>query len=69
MKEIMMSKAHRGFGVRELVKSGRGECPVCKRTGIKVLYEYEKDEKKYMICKQCKVAVTRIKKAVTEAAS
>jgi CRISPR/Cas system-associated protein Cas10 (large subunit of type III CRISPR-Cas system) len=54
-----MSKSHRGFGVRELVKSGRGTCPVCKRTGIKTLYEYEKDEKTFMICKQCKVAIAR----------
>ncbi|HAK46431.1 MAG TPA: hypothetical protein DCO79_11005 [Spirochaeta sp.] len=60
-----MSKAHRGFGIRELESNGRGDCPVCGRTGIKVLYEYEKDEKKFMICKQCKVAVARGK--MTEA--
>ncbi len=63
-----MSKAHRGFGVRELVRNGRGDCPVCGRTAIKVLYEYEKDEKKFMICKQCKVAVARGKKADAVAA-
>ena len=68
MKEIMMSKAHRGFGVREFVKSGRGECPVCKRTGIKILYDFEKDGKKLMICKQCKVAVARGKKAEASSA-
>ena len=62
-----MSKAHRGFGVRELVSNGRGTCPVCKRTRVKVLYEYEKDEKKFMICKQCKVAIARGK--MTEAVS
>ena len=64
----MMSKAHRGFGVRELVSNGRGTCPVCGRTGIKVLYEYEKDEKKFMICKQCKVSIARGKKADAVAA-
>ena len=52
-----MSKAHRGFGVRELVKSGRGTCPLCKRTGIKVVYEKEINGKKYQICKQCKAAL------------
>ena len=36
-----MSKAHRGSGIRELLRSGRGTCPVCKRSGIKVLYEHE----------------------------
>ena len=54
-----MSKAHRGFGVRELVNNGRGECPLCKRTGIKVVYEQELNEKKVMICKQCKSALAK----------
>jgi hypothetical protein len=67
-KEILMSKSHRGFGIRELVSNGRGTCPVCKRSGIKVLYEYEKDEKKYMICKQCKAAIAKGKKADAVAA-
>jgi len=52
-----MSKAHRGTGVRELVKSGRGACPVCRRTGIKVLYENEVNEKKIMVCKECNKAI------------
>ncbi len=52
-----MSKAHRGTGVRELVKSGRGACPVCKRTGVKVLYENEVNEKKIMVCKECNKAI------------
>ena len=60
-----MSKAHRGFGVRELINNGRGTCPVCGRSGIKVVYEYEKDEKKYMLCKQCKVAVASGKRSVS----
>ena len=54
-----MSKAHRGFGVRELVRSGRGDCPLCKRSGIKVIYEKEINEKKVMICKQCKSALAK----------
>ena len=53
-----MSKAHRGAGVRELTKSGRGPCPVCKRTGIKVLYEQTINEKKLSVCKQCRAAIS-----------
>jgi len=41
-----MSKAHRGKGLRELPKSGRGTCPVCGRTGVKVIYEQEIEGKK-----------------------
>jgi len=55
----MMSKAHRGFGVRELDNNGRGTCPLCKRTSIKVIYEKEINEKKYMICKQCTAALKK----------
>lgn len=52
-----MSKAHRGFGVRELVKNGRGTCPLCKRTGIKIIFEYENEGKKHSLCKQCNAAL------------
>lgn len=48
-----MAKAHRGTGIRELVSHGRGECPICKKTGIKVLYEVEKDGQKIKVCKFC----------------
>ena len=57
-----MSKAHRGSGIRELVNSGRGTCPVCKRSGIKVLYEHEAGEKKISVCKQCRSAIAHGKK-------
>lgn len=61
-----MSKAHRGKGLREEVKRGRGTCPVCKRTGIKTVYEKEVNEKKFNICKQCNVAIAagKLKEAV-----
>lgn len=52
-----MSKAHRGKGIRETVNRSRGICPLCKRTGIKVVYEKDLNEKKVKICKQCNVAV------------
>ena len=60
-----MSKAHRGRGIRELVKSGRGTCPLCNRSGIKLLYEAEKNEKKIKICKECKKAVAHGKIAIS----
>ena len=62
INEEYMSKAHRGSGIRELKNSGRGACPVCKRTGIKVLYELEVNEKKLKVCKQCKAAIAKGKK-------
>lgn len=56
-----MSKANRGSGIRDKVKSGRGTCPLCKRTGIKVMYQVELKEAKYKICKQCKAALAHNK--------
>jgi hypothetical protein len=57
-----MSKAHRGKGLREQVAHGRGECPVCKRYNVKVLYEVEAGEQKFKICKTCKAATKSGKK-------
>jgi len=56
-----MSKAHRGKGLRETKASGRGICPVCKREGIKVLYEQEIEGKKTKICKVCKATLANKK--------
>ena len=56
-----MSKTHRGSGLRDQIKSGRGKCPECERTGIKVVYEVEKDGQKLNICKQCKAAFEKQK--------
>jgi hypothetical protein len=52
-----MSKNHRGRGLYDRVKQGRGTCPICKRTAVKLLYEKEIDGNKLNICKICK-AVT-----------
>ncbi len=52
-----MSKAHRGRGIRTLLNRGRGTCPVCKRTGIKVIYEASIGGKTVKTCKTCKAAV------------
>ena len=59
-----MSKAHRGKGIRELPSRGRGECPVCKRERIKILYEQASGEAKIKICKTCKAAIKNGTKSV-----
>ncbi|MBL8966563.1 MAG: hypothetical protein JNG85_06085 [Spirochaetaceae bacterium] len=56
-----MSKAHRGKGIRELFARGRGTCPVCKREGVKVVYEQEIEGKKLKICKTCKATLANKK--------
>ena len=52
-----MAKAHRGKGIRDQYAHGRGECPVCKRSNIKTLYEQEAAGQKFKICKTCKAAI------------
>jgi hypothetical protein len=52
-----MSKAHRGKGIRGLPAHGRGTCPICKKDGVKVLYEHELDGQKVQICKVCKATI------------
>jgi hypothetical protein len=59
-----MAKAHRGKGIRELVSRGRGECPICKKEGVKLLYELESGEKKVKVCKTCKAAIKHGKKSL-----
>jgi hypothetical protein len=61
-----MSKPHRGKSIRELPSRGRGECPVCKRTNVKVLYEQDAGEKKVKVCKTCKAALKHGKKSISE---
>ncbi|MDR3333896.1 MAG: hypothetical protein LBT13_03265 [Treponema sp.] len=62
-----MSKAHRGKGIRELVSRGRGACPVCKRTNVKILYEQDAGGAKLTICKTCKAAIKHGKKTIANA--
>jgi hypothetical protein len=61
-----MSKAHRGKGIRGLFSHGRGECPVCKRNNVKVLYEQEAAGQKFKICKICKAALKHGKKTLPQ---
>jgi len=63
-----MAKPHRGKGIRDQFAHGRGECPVCKRRNVKVLYETDGGEKKFKICKVCKAAIKHGKKSLPVAA-
>lgn len=64
-----MSKAHRGKGIKDIHNHGRGVCPACKKSGIKLLYEQEIDGAKTKICKICRAAIKNKKAAEKPAAS
>lgn len=49
-----MAKNHRGKGIKNLPNHGRGECPVCHRTGIKLTHEVKAGEKTLKVCKVCR---------------
>jgi len=59
-----MGKSHRGKGILDLFAGGRGTCPACGATGIKLLYEQEAGEQKVKVCKPCKAAIKHGKKTV-----
>ena len=59
-----MAKPNRGKSIRELPSRGRGECPVCKRNNVKVLFEQTSGDKKVKVCKTCKAAIKHGKKSV-----
>lgn len=51
-----MAKTHRGKGLRETQTRGRGTCPICKTSAIKLLYERKlADETTAKVCKRCSV--------------
>jgi len=59
-----MSKNHRGTGLRALPAHGRGVCPICKKSDIKVIYEVDIDGQKVKVCKYCNAALkNKAKKA------
>ena len=62
-----MSKAHRGKGIRAEQNRGRGVCPACNKTGIKVLYEQEINGAKTKICKVCRANIKNKKAAESSA--
>jgi len=60
-----MSKPNRGKNIRDQVSRGRGECPVCKRQGVKLLYEQDAgDRKTVKVCKICRAAIKHGKKSI-----
>ncbi|MDR0313709.1 MAG: hypothetical protein LBI14_08925 [Treponema sp.] len=59
-----MAKPNRGKSIWELASHGRGECPVCKRSRVKVLYEIDAGGKKVKVCKTCKAAIKNGKKSL-----
>lgn len=54
-----MGKTHRGKGLKDQVRHGRSECPVCKRTAVKVVYEAQIKDKTVKVCKTCKATLSR----------
>ena len=60
-----MAKPNRGKSLRDLVSHGRGECPVCKRVNVKILYEQSAGEQKLKVCKICRAAIKHGKKTLT----
>ena len=64
-----MAKGHRGKGIKDLFARGRGICPACGASGIKLLYEQEADGQKVKVCKPCKAAIKHGKKSVPSKAA
>ncbi len=51
----MATKQYRGKTLLKLPSRGRGNCPVCKTTRIKVLYDLiTGDGNKIKVCKRCR---------------
>ncbi|MCL2286122.1 MAG: hypothetical protein FWC32_07110 [Firmicutes bacterium] len=50
-----MPKPKRGKLART-IKSWRGTCPACNRTGVKLLWEKTEGDKPQKVCKQCSAA-------------
>ena len=61
-----MAKPHRGKSIRDLPSRGRGECPVCNRASVKILYEHDAGGSKVKICKTCRAAIKSGKKKIAE---
>ena len=59
-----MSKPHRGKSIRDLPFHGRGTCPVCNKSGVKILYEQDSGGEKIKICKICRATIRNGKKAL-----
>jgi len=49
-----MAKNFRGKPLRSVPARARGNCPVCNRTGIKLLHEIKVSDKTIKVCKNCR---------------
>ncbi len=49
-----MAKPHRGKGLWKMPGRARGTCPVCGRTGIKLLYPLKVNGETVNVCKHCR---------------
>ncbi|QNO16072.1 hypothetical protein HYG86_15500 [Alkalicella caledoniensis] len=49
-----MAKKNRGKGLWNLESRGRGTCPICKTTRVKVLYDTVTENGTVKVCKKCK---------------
>jgi rRNA maturation endonuclease Nob1 len=47
-----MAKTKRGNNIKK-IPNWRGSCPVCNRTGVKLLWDTIVDSKKIKVCKVC----------------
>ena len=63
-----MSKAHRGKGILDKPKRGRGACPVSKQTGVKLLYQVDLNGTQTMVSKVGKAMLANAKKNTQAAA-
>jgi hypothetical protein len=61
-----MAKPNRGKNIWDQPSHGRGTCPVCSRTGVKLLYEQPAGDKKIKVCKICKASIKSGKKTIPE---
>ncbi len=52
-----MAKTHRGKGLATQPGHGRSECPICKRTAIKAVFEVQVKDKTIKVCKTCKASI------------
>ncbi|MBK9748174.1 MAG: hypothetical protein J0M07_24425 [Anaerolineae bacterium] len=49
-----MGKSHRGKGLYKMPAHGRGTCPICGRTRIKLLYPVKIEGAQKNVCKNCR---------------
>lgn len=50
-----MAKRYRGKSLNNLPAHGRGKCPLCHKTGIKLLYPYRTATNQLInVCKNCR---------------